>query len=537
MSKKSKYTKWLGDDSYDASRIEVQDSVHDYFAHLSQTQDTEGIPQKLILGSSNAQGVVFGVKHGVNSDIFIGMSQGNEGNIVVIGGNASGKSSGIAKPTIATWKGAMCITDIKGELSEFYAKLFEQGSVTRPYIIFDPLQEDGIGYDPFGWMSQDREENLIKNVWELTMAIIPNMSTDKDPFWHESEQATLAAGLLYYHKMGLGFSQAVNMIMASSATLLYQKIYTDGDETQKMLIGESSAMDPKTVASIDRGLRNKLMLFATDPYINNAFCGKREGASCFTWDDLDKYNIFLRIPEDRIEQWSGAINLMYTQLIRHLERRPDKYSSEGASNVQTLLLMDEFARFGKLEMITDAMSTLRSKSVNICLILQSMAQLDKFYGKYDRRIIFDNSQFKVILSATDAETQQYLSNLIGTRKTIQRSLSENYDEFDEFVGYGKQLCETRELEVYPHELATLKDVLLLTPWGFCRVDRFLLHSNAQEKMLLPAQNMFHRKSIPIFQGVSVLCDELESYEQQRNTLILQGKVVDRQDSENIGKGE
>ena len=76
---------------------------------------------------------------------------------------------------------------------------------------------------------------------------------------------------------------------------------------------------------------------------------------------------------------------MYTQLIRYLERRPDKYSPEGADNIQALLLMDEFARFGKLPLIADAVSTLRNRNVNICIVIQSLAQLDKIYGRDDRK--------------------------------------------------------------------------------------------------------------------------------------------------------
>ena len=58
----------------------------------------------------------------------------------------------------------------------------------------------------------------------------------------------------------------------------------------------SSVWTSETRACFDRGLRNKLMVFAADPYIGHAFRGQREGANCFTWDDLDDCNIFLRIP-------------------------------------------------------------------------------------------------------------------------------------------------------------------------------------------------------------------------------------------------
>ncbi len=162
---------------------------------------------------------------------------------------------------------------------------------------------------------------------------------------------------------------------------------------------------------------------------------------------------------------------MYTQLIRYLERKPEKYSQEGSGNIQTLLLMDEFARFGKLKMITSALSTLRSKNMNICIFVQSIAQLDSIYGEHDRRIIFDNCQYKAILRAGDAETQKYLCELIGTYVCVRRSISQNMDESLEVTGYNLSISEVRELAVQPHELSTLNGILLLTPYGFFLVKK------------------------------------------------------------------
>ena len=167
---------------------------------------------------------------------------------------------------------------------------------------------------------------------------------------------------------------------------------------------------------------------------------------------------------------------MYTQLIRYLERRPEMHSADGTNNVQTLLLMDEFARFGKLEMITAALATLRSKNVNICLMVQSVVQLDKIYGEYDRRIIFDNCQFQVILRANDADTQKYLCDLIGTRICERHSMSKHMDRDLHTTGFSMQVSENRELLVQPYELATLNDVLVLSPHGFNRVRKFELYN-------------------------------------------------------------
>lgn len=479
---KTKYNKWLGDDDYDAHLVKYPPADH---AYLRQPQKSvlENIPAAMLLTIRGSPGFFLGLPGEPGGENYIGIPQGTEGNIVVVGGNGSGKSAGIAKPTLRTWQGAICATDIKGELSDSYAELYHCGLVNRPFIIFNPIKIEGPSYDPFWLLSHDSEDNLFNNAKEIAIAIAPVQPDDIQPFWAETEQGVLTAALLHFFKCGLSFSETMCKIASSTMSKLCEELLESQDIHVRMALGEIGSLKPETRACFDRGLRNKLMVFAADPYINHAFRGQREGANCFTWDDLDRCNIFLHIPADKVEQWGGAINLLYTQLIRHLERRPEMHSPEGAHNVQTLLLMDEFARFGKLEMITSAMSTLRSKNVNICLMVQSIAQLDRIYGEYDRRIIFDNCQFKAILRAGDAETQKHLCELIGTHMSVQRSASEHLDEDSDTTGYSRQLSEIRDWVVQPHELSTLDDTLLLTPYGFCRAKKYRPYEEEMRSMM------------------------------------------------------
>ena len=488
-----KYNKCIGDDDYDASLVNLPPTGY-ALLRQSRVPEDKDIPSRMLLSIRNAPGFFWGFPSGGG---YVGIPQGTEGNIMVVGGNGSGKSAGIAKPTLRTWQGAICATDIKGELSGFYAELYHCGLVDRPCIIFNPMQIDGPSYDPFWLLEHDSADNLFNNVKEIAIAIAPVLPDDKQPFWAETEQGVLTAALLHYFKCGLSFSETMCKIISSTMSKLCKELLESQDIHVRMALGEIGFLKPETRACFDRGLRNKLMVFAADPYISHAFRGQREGANCFTWDDLDRCNVFLRIPADKIEQWSGAVNLMYTQLIRHLERRPEMYSPEGVHNVQTLLLMDEFARFGKLEMITIAMSTLRSKNVNICLMIQSMAQLDRIYGECDRRIVFDNCQFKAILRAGDAETQKHLCELIGTRTSIQRSVSEHEDEFGDTTGYNRQLSEVRDWVIQPHELATLDDVLLLTPYGSCQAKKYRPDDVEMSSKLLSRPEMIRATAIPV----------------------------------------
>lgn len=505
MKKKGKYNGWIGEDDYRADKC----NFSDYQITKQQWESIENnsrIPPSLSLDKNKDSGFCFGTNDNGDTTQYVGFSQGTEGNILVAGGNGSGKSASIIKPTLVTWSGALCATDVKGELSDCYAKLHMSGMAKRPYKIFNPFKYS-LAYDPFSWLHQDNAENLVSNIWEIVSAIIPDIPNDYQPFWVNSEQGILAAAIHYYFKLGLNFSDTMLAIISASTIELVEKIMRSNDDIAKMYLGEIKSMKPETLANFDRGLRNKLMLFATDPYINNAFRIAKEENDYFTWQDLDKYNIFLQIPEEKIDQWSGAINLMYTQLIRYLERRPDKYSLEGANNIQTLLLMDEFARFGKLPLITDAVSTLRNRNVNICIVIQSLAQLDKIYGQDDRKIILDNCQFQAILRANDSETQQYFSSLIGTRKGILKGISESWDADFDNMHYSKQVSETLESRIPPHEFSSLNDVLLLTPLGFYRFNK-----------IPPVHGWFEPLPTCNFSGVKITIIEEPDERQLKNAI-------------------
>ncbi|MBD5451954.1 MAG: type IV secretory system conjugative DNA transfer family protein [Lachnospiraceae bacterium] len=509
--KKHKYNKWIGDNHYSAMNCN-----HLYYQTETNylNQDLDNIAKQMQLNTCASPGFYFGYKTAYGLGQYVGLKQGEEGNILIAGANGSGKSSGIAKPTLYTWQGSICVTDIKGELSKFYMNLYQQGLVKRPYIIFDPTQMDSKGYDPFYLLKHD-EDNLVSNICEIVDAIIPIPHDIKEPFWLETEQSIFKATLLYGFQLGFSFYDSINKIILSPINDLLKDISELGGELANMYIRNTHRLKPETLADIDRGLRNKLIVFSTDPYISNTF---RVDADYFTWDDLDEANIFLRIPADKIDQWGGVINLMYTQLIRHLERRPEKYSPDGKNNVQTLLLMDEFARFGKLNIITDAVSTLRSKNVNICLFIQSLAQLDKLYGECDRRIILDNCQYKTILQANDADTQEYFSRLIGTQINIQRSKSENLDDCMDTIGYSKQSTEIRERIVFPHELSTLNDILLLSPYGFCRIDKIQLHNTINHLL-------FHDSKIfPATATIITPSSNQEQFSQDSGTTTTDAKI-------------
>lgn len=410
-------------------------------------------PPEMWLGGMPPDGIIFGTDpSSAGYDNFVGVKIGEEGHTTVIGGSGAGKSANIAKHTLLCWRGKFVATDVKGDISEHYMSAYEQGVVDTPAIIFDLSDPNSLGYDPYQFLRDEGDDNLISNALEIAYCLIPDKPGDTNPFWRDKARSILAAGIVYCYKLNMDFSDTILLLAYKSLLELNDEVRKSRNESAKLLLGNLSGLKSDVIAGLEAQLHSILIDFM-EPYIAHAFRGNRDSSDCFTWDDLEHYNIILRVPENRITQWGSAINLLYTQLFRYLMRRPDKYSPERRNTLPILLLMDEFAQFGRIPHMTNAISTLRSRNVNICILIQSLAQLDATYGVEERKIILDNCSFKVILRVNDPDTQKYICDMIGTHLVLRKSCGENYIIPIDTESYSTQESETREYRIFPHELA------------------------------------------------------------------------------------
>jgi len=488
------------------------------------------VPKDMLQVERHKTGVFFGVKFGKEHDgrdgfRYVGKPLNRDGHVLVVGGAGSGKSSCIAIPTLETWGGMIFAIDIKGELTENWLNVKKPNKRIKTFG-FDKHQGILSRYNPFYLLDKD-DDDLVQNAREIAQAIIPMPPNVLEPFWTQAAQHVLTGALLYVfglssvdedtgEVLGGTFNQAMTMIQTTPLWKLIEDISNSCNVPAMMHINQFltnydfkngrytanyEAKESKVLAGISAELSNRVMVFATDMRIKAAFASADDMVK---WEDLETHNIFMRIPEDKLGQWDGAITLMLTQLIRTLERRPDVHSAEGKKRnlPPVLLLLDEFPRLGKVDVIQNAVSTLRSKGVTICLMMQSLAQLDKMYGKESRQIIVDNCQYKAILNVTDPENQKIFSDMIGSinvsKKSVGDGVSENIGKnigessvVGELGSYSTgetkgaaanrslNISGSREPIIYPHELAilaTLKDerlgdLALMTPEGFCRIHK------------------------------------------------------------------
>lgn len=425
----------------------------------------KNIPENLLLDIKES-GLYLGLEQEYGKGYYVGKQSEDDGNALVVGINGSGKSHILAKSMVETWQDPFVALDFKGELSRHYQHLLLKGQVKRKCIVFDPF-DGNTSYESYALLKSDKV-NFVQNVGEIVNINIPKSLNDPNSYWIDLARNLLSAAIVYYSSIGLDFIETTIMAVDTSVSELCHKIIRSNCSLAKKFIGEIAGLKSEHQAIIGTEMKRHLMPFATDQVIQDAL-SINQSKKAFSWEDIvtadDAPNVFLRLSQDRMEQWGGMIRLMLTQLIRTLERRPDRQSPQGRKISPILLLLDEFPLLGKMDVITNALTTLRSKKVTFCLMLQSIAQLDAIYGYDIRKIIVDNCQYKAMLNITEPDSQEYFSKLIGTVPIGRRSISQNYDPTTEYSTYGRQIQEFREPLILPHEFATNRNILLHTPCG------------------------------------------------------------------------
>ena len=406
--------------------------------------------------AANLSGVVFGKLGGK----YVTMPETTDGHILIIGGAGSGKTAAVAIPTLLSWKGRVFAIDIKGELYEKTKKTRGEGRIR----VFNPTDPNACGYDPFYILRHT--DDIAGEARALALSICPLSAEVKDPFWIKSAQNMLTGFILYLFEQGLNFSEAMKFIKSQAVRQLVTMIMTDGDRTAeraRVEVSQFDGMDDKTLSGIFTELSNHITVFATDDYLQRALSG---GGGCITPADLENgLDIYCCIPEYKLEQWKDLMGMLCNQFLKSFERR-----GEG-NKTPILFLIDEFPRLGKIETISNGLATLRSKKIHIALVVQSRSQLNAIYGKDVAEVITDNCSYKAILRASEPNTQEWCSKLVGTYEKAKTSSNYNADVMGIGKGQGTSRTTEEKRIIKPEEFAYLQDVVCVFPNGYKRVKK------------------------------------------------------------------
>lgn len=442
-------------------RMVKKDRSFSWLGFLKNRQ-TQGIEAKAdgntikLVSSDKLQGVVFGKQSGK----YAIMPETTDGHILVIGGAGSGKTASIAIPTLMSWKERVFAIDIKGELYQKTAKARGIENIK----VFNPTDRNTFRYDPFYTLKTS--DDVASAARQISMSICSLPPDTKDPFWIKSAQNLLTGLILYFFGLEYNFSDTMLEIKSQPISTLIDTIMVDERAEVKKVkahIAEFSEMDSKTLSGVFAELSNHITVFATNEDLQRALNGTGD---CIAPDDLENgKDIYCCIPEHKLDEWKDLLSMMCNQFLKFFESRAE------ANTKPILFLIDEFPRLGKIEAISNGLATLRSKKIHIALIVQSKSQLNAIYGKDTAEVIADNCSYKAILKATEPNTQEWCSKLIGTYDKKKVSSNYNADIMGIGKGQGTSTGTEEKRIIKPEEFAYLQDVVCVFPNGYKRLQK------------------------------------------------------------------
>lgn len=392
-----------------------------------------------------------GIQFGRFGKKYIGKPQSMEGHVLVVGQPGTGKSTAFAIPTISRWTGGMFCIDIKGELSKNVP--FRNNT-----FIVDPEDESAYGYDPFEDLRKVSENERVHYMNGILYSLLPDSPDGKDIFWTQSARRYLAGAYFWGLYEDMSFIEINAKIYSTSADDMIRQVMNSGCSAAKAHMVHIEEEQEKTRGSILQNAMNAVEIFATDYKIMELMTRKKTVNPEML---LMGSRIFVKISDDKIESWRPFLTIMTNQFIRGMTRFPD------GGNQKILVLLDEFPRLGKIVSIVDGMATLRSKGCSFCLLVQSYSQIDKIYGEIERRIILDNTAYKLIMSIMDPKMAEETSQMIGQHYESERVLNTGNNLL-------KRVFSARTKRwtylIRPEKLRNLgKEAVLIYPEGFCRL--------------------------------------------------------------------
>ena len=150
--------------------------------------------------------------------------------------------------------------------------------------------------------------------------------------------------------------------------------------------------------------------------------------------------------------------MIVQQLYREMLSIADEMGGKLPNRV--MFFLDEFGTLPAIQSAEMMFSASRSRRISFVPIIQSLAQLEKNYGKEGADIIIDNCQVCIYGGfAPNSEAANVLSKTLGDRTVMTGSISQGRDKSKSLQMTGRPLMTPDELKIMP------KDTFIVTRTG------------------------------------------------------------------------
>ncbi len=333
------------------------------------------------------------------------------GHVFISAPNRSGKGVGLVIPNLLAWSDSVVVLDIKGENFDITSGFRQEHG--HDVFMFAPASEHGIShrFNPFDAVRQDRRYR-IADIQQIARFLIPNK--ERADIWEPEARSLFLALALYVFDMDACEKSIgeINRLLRTNEDLgdiAKHVVKTLPDRLDPACIMEFSNFAQKATkerSGVKSTLTAALALW-TNPLIDAA-----TATSDFNIADLRRkpISIYVSVSLNQLATVAPLLNLFFQQVVdtlsRHLPGDDEPH--------QVLMLIDEFAALGKMDILAGALPFLAGFQVRFMTVTQGLTQLDDLYGQTGRETFLQNSGIQIFFAPNDRTTAMFMSERLGT---------------------------------------------------------------------------------------------------------------------------
>jgi type IV secretion system protein VirD4 len=395
-------------------------------------------------------GIVVGKKSGKF------LTFGGSEHCIVEAPTRSGKGVGIVIPNLLSWQESVVVLDVKRENWDATAG-FRQKFGQAVYL-FNPTDPEGrtARYNPLGYIDRANPDQVVIELQKIAtmLFVAPERG---EPFWTDSARTAFVGVGAYLAVTDLPFTiGSIYRLMTTGDTRGYfRKVLDDralnlSQGCRNALADFTSGAD-NTFAGIVQTVTSKLSLWL-NPRVDAA-----TEESDFDLRELRTklMSIYLGVSPDELDRVAPLYNLLFQQLIDlNVRDLPGT-----GTPLQVLVILDEFARIGRAQVIASAFSYVAGYGIRLLPVIQSRSQLRAVYGEHVANEIVANCGVEVAFTPKELRVANELSERIGY--VGQESVTKSLTIHGILANRSKSMSDQRRALLLPQELMQFPEGELL----------------------------------------------------------------------------
>ena len=466
-------------------------------------------PEGVILGqSSEAKGVITGSDSFEITRFGRLIADNSAYHAIIVGATGSGKGVGVIMPTLLTWKESVMVVDPKGESYDYtagYRSTFSEVFYFDPTISAEEAKARRIKpchINPLDFIPRTAE--AVAEIGNMCLSIHPDQS--KEAYWDKMPRMMLE--MLIGHVLIKGkrksLPEAASIIMTTEKyETIFENILNAYDEdpipefhplykVAEMVQTNAALFFNMATGQNNEQLVTHISTVKGDLGIYSASASSEIlDFSDFSLDDImdgeKPISIYMCIPVKQIERIMPMFKLIYSLILKSFLGRDQKHRHK------LLLLLDEFSQFKKFETIAEQIPFVRSYGIKIMAFIQSISQLDEYYGHDGEKALMDNFQLKVYLKATSPETTEYFEKQLGKKTLLMKKTSFSHNRKTQGVeSYSESTSEQGRSLLTADEILNLPlyEMMIFRPGMYpylCKKIQYYADKRFKDKLSLPVQ--------------------------------------------------